>query len=169
MPVVAPLLIAIIDLRKPEIDPWSNLQKLRHATPNNSLAEHEEPVTLKSLFKTDFPNIFKLTQSCDNLVFRDGERVSLTCQGYADFQAKTSFVGFYIPSTTKTFASAAAVADDGAAASQVVHCERVTQSVDRPLRRFEAEVAAKNLEIAKQVSPTQLSPMASSKQQLGGM
>jgi hypothetical protein len=68
-------------------------------------------ITLESLFRSDFPNVFKFTEACDTLKLKDGERVPILCQEYADFQARTSYVGFYIPSTTSTEYAAAALAD----------------------------------------------------------
>jgi hypothetical protein len=100
------LLIMITVLRKPENEPWSNLLKLRHKPIEISTAKSVQPeslLTLEALFKTDFPNLFKTTMVSDPVVFEDGERVTLTSQEYEDFTTKSSFVGFYIPLTFKTF------------------------------------------------------------------
>jgi hypothetical protein len=100
------LLIAITTLRKPDTEPWSNLLKLRHKPVTGSAqtpAEPEQRLTLESLFKGDFPSLFKYSMVADPIVFEDGERVTVTSQEYGDFSAKSSFVGFYVPPTLKTF------------------------------------------------------------------
>jgi hypothetical protein len=62
------------------------------------------PPTLSDLFKTDFPNVFKATDEAvlnsktDNSVLRIERHV------YMDFEAKSQFVGFYIPFLTDNHA-----------------------------------------------------------------
>jgi hypothetical protein len=102
---VAGLLITITDLRKPDTDPWSNLQKLRQqkAIATSPTPRPELPLTLESLFKSDFPNLMKLTITADPTVFENGEAVTVTSQEYVDFAARSSFIGYYIPATDLTF------------------------------------------------------------------
>jgi|ERR1700733_3281221 len=59
--------------------------------------------TLESLFKSDFPNTNRFTINAEPTVFEDGESVVVTSQEYADFPARSSFIGYYIPSTPLTF------------------------------------------------------------------
>jgi hypothetical protein len=63
----------------------------------------EPPITLESLFKSDFPNVMKLTRDTDPVVFESGERVVVVAQEYMDFPSKSSFVGYYVPPTPLTF------------------------------------------------------------------
>lgn len=63
----------------------------------------EPQITLESLFKTDFPNVMKLTTNTDPVIFEDGERVTVVAQEYLDFPSRSSFVGYYVPPTPLTF------------------------------------------------------------------
>ncbi len=84
---------------------------LVHEHASTRVEDDLKNVTMESLFRTDFSNVIKVTQACDTLTVKNGERIPILCQEYADFQARTSYVGFYIPSTTRTECAAAAVAD----------------------------------------------------------
>jgi hypothetical protein len=112
---VSVLLITVTYLRKPETEPWSNLQKLlvykTIPPPRPKSPQPEAPLTLESLFKSDFPNVMKFTISADPTVFDDGERVTVTSQEYADFPARSSFIGYYIPYTPLTFRVCARLAN----------------------------------------------------------
>jgi len=61
------------------------------------------PVTLESLFKSDFPNLMKITKTAEPTTFENGDSVVVTSQEYADFAARSSFLGHYIPATPLTF------------------------------------------------------------------
>lgn len=78
-------------------------KQYRREHPKISIARIEEKrITLEELFKSDFPNVHKLTSTLDPTVFEDGERVVVTMQLYADFPAKIDYMGYYIPVTVKT-------------------------------------------------------------------
>ena len=60
--------------------------------------EPEKPPTLADLFRTDFPNVMKATDDAFSLRSgTDGTVLPIKRQVYMDFEAKTQFVGFYIP------------------------------------------------------------------------
>jgi hypothetical protein len=101
---VSVLMITITGLRKPENEPWSNLQELwKHKVVAQALPP-EAPLTLESLFRADFPNLMKFTISADPVVFENGESVNgVVSQEYADFPARSCFIGYYIPASDLTF------------------------------------------------------------------
>jgi hypothetical protein len=72
-------------------------------SPQGAQAEPAQlaPMTVKSLFSSDFPEFYKSAIS-GSVVFEDGERVQIKTQEYEDFQGKSSFIVFYIPETSKT-------------------------------------------------------------------
>jgi hypothetical protein len=59
------------------------------------------PTTLREFFKADFENLFKVTQE-RTLKIDDDTTVVIVEQLYADFDARTCFLGFLIPSTPNT-------------------------------------------------------------------
>jgi len=58
----------------------------------------EQVPTLTDLFKSDFPNVLKVADDTFSLKSgTDGTILPINRQVYMDFEAKTQFVGFYIP------------------------------------------------------------------------
>lgn len=64
--------------------------------------DDEKPPTLLDLFKKDFPNMMKASDNEDAYTMHspDGSTLKIKRQTYMDFDAKTKFVGFYIPVPT---------------------------------------------------------------------
>lgn len=89
-----------------------------------------KPVTLETLFKTDFPYTFKFAKPSDPIVFEDGTKVVITAQEYADFQAKSAFMGYYIPMTPFTFRVAVRIANSVKSSLQQAHKGVETQTYD---------------------------------------
>jgi len=66
--------------------------------------EQATPPTLLGLFKSDFANVMKFTdEERIGIEWKDGSVLHIKTQVYADFPAKTQFVGFYIPASSKTY------------------------------------------------------------------
>lgn len=82
------------------------------------------PLTLESLFDTDFPDNFKY-KITGTVKFEDGTIVAVKSQEYADFLAGSSFVGFYIPSTPLTFRA----------------CVRIGNSVPETLEKIQKSIS----------------------------
>jgi hypothetical protein len=62
----------------------------------------ERPPTLADLFKSDFGNTMKFTdEDRIGIQWNDGSVLNIKTQVYADFPAKTQFVGFYVPPSPK--------------------------------------------------------------------
>jgi len=57
----------------------------------------EKPPSLVDLFKSDYPNVIKVTEERIDIHYKEGDNLHITTQVYLDFDAKTQFVGFYIP------------------------------------------------------------------------
>ena len=100
-------LIVTTILRKPDNEPWTNLQKLLPKKEVPALVtpvpSPEPQLTLETLFKTDFPNVVKTTITPDPTRFEDGRTITIISQAYEDFASKSLFVGYYIPYTDLTF------------------------------------------------------------------
>jgi hypothetical protein len=64
--------------------------------------EDDKPPTLLDLFRKDFPNMMKASDNEDAYIMHspDGSTLKIKRQTYMDFDAKTKFVGFYIPMPT---------------------------------------------------------------------
>jgi hypothetical protein len=62
-----------------------------HATPD------EKPPTLLDLFTKNFPNTLKASSDVVFTRKSDGTQIHVKSQVYLDFEARTKFVGFYIP------------------------------------------------------------------------
>ncbi|HEY3303464.1 MAG TPA: hypothetical protein VGL70_08015 [Candidatus Binatia bacterium] len=64
------------------------------------------PPSLSDLFKSDFPNVMKFSDDGRiGIQWKNGEVLPIRGQVYADFPAKTLFVGYYIVSSPKTYES----------------------------------------------------------------
>jgi hypothetical protein len=61
------------------------------------------PPTLRDLFKSDFSNVMKFTDDSCEIQWKDGTKSGFSCQAYLDFEGKSEFVGFYVPSSQRTF------------------------------------------------------------------
>jgi hypothetical protein len=71
--------------------------------PISTPAADEKPPTLASLFTSDFPSALKLTDNNTTVQKPSGESLKIKAQIYADFSARTQFVGFYIPTFPDTY------------------------------------------------------------------
>jgi len=60
------------------------------------------PTTLHDFFKTDFNNLLKASQSL-KFVSKYKEPINFEAQIYADFDAQSIFLGFYIPQSPDTY------------------------------------------------------------------
>lgn len=63
----------------------------------------EKPSTLRDLFGSDFSSVMKFTDPSCEIQWKDGTKTPFVCQAYLDFPGKSQFVGYYIPSSPKTF------------------------------------------------------------------
>src|SRR5205823_4284171 len=62
-----------------------------------------KPPTLADLFKSDLGNTMKFTdEDRIGIQWNNGDVLRIKTQVYADFPAKTQFMGFYIPPSPKT-------------------------------------------------------------------
>jgi hypothetical protein len=120
---VCGFLTVVTILRKPDDEPWSNLLRRpsrAHSTISASPPAPKEPLTLKSLFLTDFPNLYKFTLKDGTSVnFENNQRVTIVSQAYADFGARSLFVGYYIPATPLTFRVCVRIGNPGSTQSLV--------------------------------------------------
>jgi hypothetical protein len=76
------------------------------AEPKSSpLTKSKAPPTLNDLFRSDFPNVMKFRdEGRIGIQWKNGDILRIESQIYADFSAKTQFVGYYIPSSSnKTY------------------------------------------------------------------
>ena len=62
----------------------------------------EKPPTLSDLFKSDLPSTMKITNE-NTIQGPSGDILDIKTQIYADFPARTKFVGFYIPRSPHTY------------------------------------------------------------------
>ncbi len=62
-----------------------------------------KPPTLLDLFKSEFPAVMKFTDSSCSIEWKNGSKITFWCQAYLDFPAKTQFLGFYIPHSSRTY------------------------------------------------------------------
>jgi hypothetical protein len=99
--IVVAVIVGISAFFIPEVRQFLHLEK--KPTVPQQAAHVEPPITLESLFKSDFPNVMKLTTNTDPIVFENGARVAVVAQEYMDFPSRSSFVGYYIPPTSLTF------------------------------------------------------------------
>lgn len=67
--------------------------------------------TLSDLFKSDFPNVMKFSDDRIGVQWKNGDVLPIKSQVYADFPAKTLFVGYYIASSPKTYEACLRLAD----------------------------------------------------------
>ncbi len=67
--------------------------------------------TLRQLFDSEFEHTTKYGQERE-VIFRSGIKVRVQSRIYMDYDAKSSFLGFYIPSSPRTYEIAAMLADN---------------------------------------------------------
>jgi hypothetical protein len=105
----------------------------KEATPSNPglAAQVEKPPTLLDLFKKDFPNMMKASDNEDAYTMQspDGSTLKITRQAYMDFDAKSKFVGFYIPMPTPPSA-------DWSGQKTLVACMELLR-IDAPKQTFD--------------------------------
>jgi hypothetical protein len=92
--------------------------------PSSSPPAPAVPLTLETLFNTDFPNLVKYKLPGDTK-FEDGQQINVQAQEYADFAGRSKFVGFYVPESPLAFRV----------------CVRLGNSVPRTLNEIESRVA----------------------------
>ena len=68
------------------------------------------PPTLQDLFRTDFPNMLKGRVGFP-ITAKDGTVVEVEAQLYTDFEGRSMFVGFYVPSNPQPYQACAYLAD----------------------------------------------------------
>ncbi|HTA24917.1 MAG TPA: hypothetical protein VK763_15395 [Terriglobales bacterium] len=73
--------------------------QMQPAPPAPEKRDIDEPPTLSDLFKNDFPNVLKMSSTL--MLTREKDLVQIPIQRhvYMDFDAKTDFIGFYVPSS----------------------------------------------------------------------
>jgi hypothetical protein len=80
------------------------LQPSPTATIATKSDQTEKAPTLTDLFKSDLPSLMKVTdKDTVGIQWQKGDVLHITTQVYLDFDAKTQFVGFYIPSSERTY------------------------------------------------------------------
>jgi hypothetical protein len=89
--------------------PVKSSEKKSHAVGNDKREKavpvakvDEKPPTLSDLFTQDLPYTLKSTFDDTGIRWQDGSELRIKRQVYVDFQGKTKFVGFYIPSANQT-------------------------------------------------------------------
>lgn len=105
---------------------------------NTAATQDERPPTLLDLFKKDFPNMMKASDNEDAYTMHspDGSTLKIKRQTYMDFDAKTKFVGFYIPMP-------APPAIDGSGQNTFIACVELLKmdAVKQTFDHFEKQVA----------------------------
>jgi hypothetical protein len=72
----------------------------------------DKPPTLDDLFKSDFPNVIKATDTDRiGVQWKDGSVLHVKTQVYIDFPARVQFAGFYVPSSPKSYEACIRLAD----------------------------------------------------------
>jgi len=83
---------------------WVSSRKPKPPVSTEAGKDDEKPPTLLDLFRNDFPNVLKGSDSSDvdayTIETSNGFTIRVKRQIYEDYEAKTKFIGFYIPRPT---------------------------------------------------------------------
>jgi len=71
-------------------------------TAKEKISKSREELTLLYLFENDFNNLLRSGQDA-TFMDNEGLKINFKTKEYFDFEAQSKFIGFYIPSTPKTF------------------------------------------------------------------